>query len=143
MLEFYQGILILTSNRVAAFDTAIMSRVHIVIHYPNLDRQSQRKLWSLFLSRLPNDSGKSVTDENDLGILDEYDLDGREIKNIVRTAHSLAVSESSPSVGLNHLQKALKTRHLQPNMAVPGFKDQSANQTRGVKRRRLIDEEDE
>ncbi|KAK8014252.1 P-loop containing nucleoside triphosphate hydrolase protein [Apiospora arundinis] len=143
VLEFYQGILILTSNRVAAFDTAIMSRVHIVIHYPNLDRQSQRKLWSLFLSRLPNDSGKSVTDENDLGILDEYDLDGREIKNIVRTAHSLAVSESSPSVGLNHLQKALKTRHLQPNMAVPGFKDQSGNQTRGVKRRRLIDEEDE
>ncbi|KAK7975730.1 hypothetical protein PG989_014193 [Apiospora arundinis] len=143
VLEFYQGILILTSNRVAAFDTAIMSRVHIVIHYPNLDRQSQRKLWSLFLSRLPNDSGKSVTDENDLGILDEYDLDVREIKNIVRTAHSLAVSESSPSVGLNHLQKALKTRHLQPNMAVPGFKDQSANQTRGVKRRRLIDEEDE
>ncbi|KAK8085196.1 P-loop containing nucleoside triphosphate hydrolase protein [Apiospora hydei] len=146
VLEFYQGILFLTTNRVAAFDGAIMSRVHIAITYPALDRASQQSLWILFLSRLPNDAGRSLVDKGDLGTLDEYDMDGREIKNIVRTAHSLAVSDASGSVGLNHLRKALKIRQLQLNMAVPGFKDRDGHDEsgrRGTKRQRLDDVQDE
>ncbi|KAK7992945.1 ATP-dependent zinc metalloprotease FtsH, partial [Apiospora saccharicola] len=148
VLEFYQGILFLTTNRVAAFDIAIMSRVHIAINYPALDRASQKCTWVVFLSRLPNGAGKALVDGGNLQPLDEYDLDGREIKNAVRTAHSLAVSDSSASVGLNHLRKALKTRQSHINMAAPGpgLKSQGAQDVvgpRGAKRRRLEETEDE
>lgn len=49
VLEFYQGILFLTTNRVEDFDDVIMSRVHIAINYPALDRPSQHSIWGLFL----------------------------------------------------------------------------------------------
>jgi SpoVK/Ycf46/Vps4 family AAA+-type ATPase len=37
-LEYYDGILILTSNRVGTFDEAFKSRIQVALHYPNLDR---------------------------------------------------------------------------------------------------------
>ena len=146
VLELYQGILFLTTNRVEAFDGAIMSRVHIAINYPALDHASQHSLWVLFLSRLPNDAGKHLVDGDNLNTLCEYNLDGREIKNIVRTAHSIAIGGDSSSVDMNHLRKALKIRQFQLNMAVPGFKrkdGQDESGTRGTKRRRLLDVQDE
>ena len=36
VLEYYEGILILTSNRIGTFDEAFKSRVQLAIHYPLL-----------------------------------------------------------------------------------------------------------
>ena len=49
-LEFYDGILILTSNRVGtrAFDEAFKSRVQVAIHYENLTKKSRRAVWLNF-----------------------------------------------------------------------------------------------
>ena len=37
VLEYYEGILILTSNRVGTFDEAFRSRIQLALHYPTLN----------------------------------------------------------------------------------------------------------
>ena len=76
MLEYYEGILILTSNRVGTFDEAFRSRVHIALHYEDLKPRSRRQIWSNFLARLEGtEEGENVDDIRDR--LDELvsDLD--------------------------------------------------------------------
>ncbi|CRL30762.1 ATPase, AAA-type, core [Penicillium camemberti] len=43
-LEYYQGILFLTSNRGIQFNNAILSRIHLIIEYENLTREFRREL---------------------------------------------------------------------------------------------------
>merc|ERR1719261_327792 len=38
LLEYHQGILFLTSNRIKHFDPALNSRITVALHYPALDR---------------------------------------------------------------------------------------------------------
>ena len=44
-LEYYSGILILTTNRAEAFDEAIMSRIPTVLYYPPLDLEATLNLF--------------------------------------------------------------------------------------------------
>ena len=52
MLEYYSGILILTTNRVGSFDEAIKSRVHLALYYPPLDSEQSLKIWKMNLDTL-------------------------------------------------------------------------------------------
>lgn len=51
VLEYYEGIMFLTTNRVQAFDAAFQSRIHISIDYPELDAKSRRQVWVTFLKQ--------------------------------------------------------------------------------------------
>lgn len=85
VLEYYQGILFLTSNRVDTFDDAFKSRIHVPLKYTGLDASSRKQIWQNFLSKA--DGG---VDDETLEKLAVHDLNGRQIKGIVRTATSLA-----------------------------------------------------
>lgn len=45
LTEYYQGILFLTTNRVATFDEAFQSRIHMGIRYEDLTMKARRKIW--------------------------------------------------------------------------------------------------
>ena len=49
VLEYYEGIMFLTTNRVQTFDAAFQSRIHISIDYPELSIESRRTVWENFL----------------------------------------------------------------------------------------------
>ncbi|KAK6205896.1 hypothetical protein LQW54_008087 [Pestalotiopsis sp. IQ-011] len=51
-LEYYSGILILTTNRVGSFDEAIKSRVHCALYYPPLDKDQTIAIWQMKLKSL-------------------------------------------------------------------------------------------
>ncbi|KAI9729594.1 MAG: hypothetical protein M1834_006790 [Cirrosporium novae-zelandiae] len=51
VLEYYAGILFLTTNRVGSFDEAFKSRIHISLYYPPLDKNSTVKVWEMNLKR--------------------------------------------------------------------------------------------
>ena len=51
VLEYYEGIMFLTTNRVQTFDAAFQSRIHISIEYPELDAKSRKKVWTSFLEQ--------------------------------------------------------------------------------------------
>ena len=140
VLEYYDGNMILTTNRVQTFDPAFQSRILISIDYKELTVESRRTVWANFLkqhdttqtaarAKIPEGGG----DDNDKESkeqhlkrtlpheISESDLDnlartltlnGRQIKNVLKTAQLLALRRGE---GLNkeHIKLVLKvTQHL-------------------------------
>ena len=87
VLEYYQGILFLTTNRISNIDEAFHSRIHCTLRYAKLPPSSRLLVWKRFLG----------TDHNltsgELEKLARNELNGRQIKNMVRTSRMLARSE--------------------------------------------------
>jgi transcriptional regulator of acetoin/glycerol metabolism len=93
LLEYFEGIMFLTTNRIMNFDTAFKSRIHLAIKYPGLSETSQRQLWTTFITNdFQRDAPYWLTEDllDDLGA--NRELNGRQIKNVVRTAMALAVA---------------------------------------------------
>ncbi|THU75093.1 P-loop containing nucleoside triphosphate hydrolase protein [Dendrothele bispora CBS 962.96] len=103
-LEYYAGILFLTTNRVSVFDEAIQSRIHVTLHYDKLSETAREHLWDAFLKKA--DYPEPRTPEQ-TRVLRELPLNGREIKNIVKVATTLASYENRP-LKFEDVQKALK-----------------------------------
>lgn len=62
VLEYYEGILILTSNRVGTFDEAFRSRIQLSIHYKNLNAEDRALIWANFIERL-KELGEEVSEQ--------------------------------------------------------------------------------
>ncbi|KAI3331596.1 P-loop containing nucleoside triphosphate hydrolase protein [Xylariaceae sp. AK1471] len=114
VLEYYEGILILTSNRVGTFDEAFKSRIQLSLHYENLTRGQRSKIWRNFLNRLKDldDDGAGALPRTNSGLrhrkpvdptgidfedvecylsdLAEFEMNGRQIRNVITTARQLA-----------------------------------------------------
>lgn len=52
VLDYYNGILFLTTNRAGALDEAFKSRIHCKIYYPPLSRNQTLEIWQLNIKRL-------------------------------------------------------------------------------------------
>lgn len=80
-IEYYQGILMLTTNRIDQFDVAFESRIHVSIRYPELEKEARRVIWSQFLDRI----GKSSNDmrvmfsEEEKDALASREVNGRQV----------------------------------------------------------------
>ncbi|KAK3694245.1 hypothetical protein B0T22DRAFT_65433 [Podospora appendiculata] len=51
-LEYYRGVLFLTTNRVEAFDSAFTSRIHVALHYRRLNDEDRKRIWLQNFERL-------------------------------------------------------------------------------------------
>lgn len=107
VLEYYEGIMILTTNRISSFDSAFTSRIHLAIKYHPLSPTARRDLWKTFLLKASPHSDLDWINNDSLDRLAMQKLNGRQIKNIVRTAHALAVSNGI-DLTLAHIDIALK-----------------------------------
>ena len=93
MLEYYEGILILTSNRVGIFDEAFKSRIQLALHYPTLGPYQRLRIWENFINRLESfkDDSVDIADLRDnLEKLKEEEMNGRQIRNAITTARQYA-----------------------------------------------------
>ena len=116
MLEYYEGVLFLTTNRVDNLDAAFQSRIHISLEYSELSVSSRRHVWSNFLSGGGSKSHGFSAEE--LDGLAAYKMNGREIKNVIKTAQLLA-SQKEETLRIGHVKSvlAIEKRHI-PNEAV-------------------------
>lgn len=82
----------MTTNSIYSMDPAFQSRMHLILEYKPLDLQSRKGLWRVFSERT---AGYEKLDWPDTTVdrLANVDLNGRQIKNIVRTANSIALVE--------------------------------------------------
>jgi hypothetical protein len=55
-LEYYSGILFLTTNIVGVIDEAFKSRIHVALRYPSIDLESTKKIWNNVLDRIQKDN---------------------------------------------------------------------------------------
>ncbi|KAJ3111985.1 hypothetical protein HK100_002486 [Physocladia obscura] len=103
LLEYHQGILFLTTNRVQSFDLAFKSRITLSLKYSELDPTARIKIWRTFLDRSEGVDGWNF----DLQELSEVRLNGREIKNVVRLAKVMGEFPDDP-IQLANILKVLK-----------------------------------
>lgn len=171
VLEYYEGIMFLTTNRVQTFDAAFQSRIHISLEYPELDKPARKAIWRDFLERhnlaqanarskpavpLPgsvksqptkkriasslmsdtngetndqveerNDTFNKVDQElhqrltaphnissDEITKLSDLRINGRQIKNFLKTAQLLAIYKEEP-LSYSHLETVVtSTQHL-------------------------------
>ena len=84
LLEYYNGILFMTTNRVEQIDPAFYSRISLAIKYPDLSVDAKKKIWTSQLALY----GLTLSSKN-IATLSETDLNGRQIKNCTRIVNSL------------------------------------------------------
>ncbi|KAK5123020.1 hypothetical protein LTR85_003586 [Meristemomyces frigidus] len=167
VLEYYEGIMFLTTNRVQTFDAAFQSRIHISLEYHELDIKSRKTVWENFLkqhniaqaaarerplkspasaakaSSTSNGTGQNPTSSStatngdddaaaekaikelhhnrthphkinarELDKLCQMSMNGRQIKNILKTAQLLA-SKRGDGLSYEHIQTVMEvTQHL-------------------------------
>lgn len=87
LLEYYDGIMFLTTNRVKNIDVAFYSRISLAIRYPDLDVPKRTVIWTNLLAFYEYDVTINPAK------LAEQELNGRQIKHIVRQASTLAKFE--------------------------------------------------
>jgi hypothetical protein len=88
LLEYYQGILFLTTNRLEEFDAAFQSRIHLSVEYFALDPVKRTGIWRGLL--WPIKECRAWDDEVYERIGNDFILNGREIKNLIKTSLAIA-----------------------------------------------------
>lgn len=78
-LEYFQGIMFLTTNRIKTFDEAIISRVHFPLRFDNLDAQARKNIWVGFLEKTGTSHGVATINPKQLEALTEKLLNGRQV----------------------------------------------------------------
>ncbi|KAH7374066.1 hypothetical protein BKA64DRAFT_586823 [Cadophora sp. MPI-SDFR-AT-0126] len=102
-LEYYQGIMLLTTNRVRDFDEAIQSRIHLALRYDPLGVDTRKGIWNTFLQKATTVGENADFMDENLDDLAKHDLNGRQIRNVVRAAHALA-SQEGTVMSYSHLE---------------------------------------
>ena len=78
-LEYYQGIMFLTTNRVNQIDDAIASRIHLPLKYKSLGLDARRGIWESFLKKSVTKKGGACYSRKELNFLAEMNLNGRQV----------------------------------------------------------------
>ncbi|KAF2035864.1 P-loop containing nucleoside triphosphate hydrolase protein [Setomelanomma holmii] len=107
LLEYYRGIMILTTNRSSGIDPAFESRVDVTIPYPELSKKAQARVWHNFFQRMP--AGEADIDEVAVQKLVSTSLNGRQVKSAIKMATVLSRRERVP-LRIEHLQICLNIR---------------------------------
>lgn len=160
VLEYYRGILFLTTNRVGNFDDAFKSRMHVILHYPPLTETQSDKIWDMNLKRATWNESRPHKDPNahtrliecepaeEAGILNMAKehfqrshtsgslWNARQIRNAFRTA--IALAEFQHRVGMaekpkemtSSTQPKLQRRHFEQVMRMASDFDEYLKQTR-------------
>ncbi|OCK86279.1 P-loop containing nucleoside triphosphate hydrolase protein [Lepidopterella palustris CBS 459.81] len=96
-MEYYQGILFLTTNRIGTFDEAFMSRIHVSVHYPDFGDKERGDVWEAFFKKLERERGENIviSEQARKYVGSSKDVkavkwNGREIRNAFQTAVALA-----------------------------------------------------
>lgn len=101
-LEYFQGIVFLTSNRGRNFDPAIKSRIHLFLQFDPPTAKTRETLWRLRLGKVdPEECDFDM--EEALKLVQDVDMNGREISNAVNTMRTLA-REEKMKMSLEHFK---------------------------------------
>ncbi|SMQ47334.1 unnamed protein product [Zymoseptoria tritici ST99CH_3D7] len=111
VLEYYDGIMILTTNRINSLDVAVQSRIHLAVRYDDLKKEQKKAIFMQNLDKLPKDSVKdrSAIDNwiEEAGC--EAELNGRQIRNVVSAALAVACSDKvDQRITKEHLKQVIR-----------------------------------
>ena len=79
-LEYNQGIMFLTTNRVRDFDDAIQSRITLALRYELLSLATRKQIWVSFLKKAVTVNGAAKVDQKGLDRLAGKHINGRQVR---------------------------------------------------------------
>lgn len=106
LMEYYNGILFLTTNRGDNFDPAVLSRVTLALHFKKPTAEGRKIIWRNLL-----ENAEVEVTEADLGNLAALDINGREIKNAINSSQALAAADGT-SVTYQHIRELTDAQAL-------------------------------
>ncbi|KAH6635414.1 AAA family ATPase [Chaetomium sp. MPI-SDFR-AT-0129] len=96
-LEYYGGILLLTTNRLKSIDEAFQSRIHFTFKYQNLGTAARLAIWNKFVEKARTTHGVEVNlSDEDIQQLACLPLNGRQIKNCMGISQAVALTNNVP-----------------------------------------------
>jgi AAA+ superfamily predicted ATPase len=111
-LEYFSGILIMTTNRVMSLDFAIISRINFAINFGDLTTLQQKQIWFNWHRKLNSRNCENTADVKKwieaLLKRKQTSLNGREIRNVFTTAQTLAVDNNN-KITTDHLEKVINS----------------------------------
>ena len=87
-LEYYDGVLFLTTNLVHQFDDAILNRIHLVMSYDKLEKEARKTIITRFLQSVNNDRGLSEIGTEFVERFACVSLNGRQVSSLSSRAYS-------------------------------------------------------
>lgn len=93
VLEYYQGVLFLTTNRATIIDDAIMSRCTANVKFELPDADGQKRIWKILAGL---SSIKLSDSELDKFVKKHPVLSGRDVKGLLKLANMIAVRRKEP-----------------------------------------------
>jgi hypothetical protein len=79
-LEYYRGIIFLTTNRIKDIDDAFQNRISVVIRYEPLGLNTRKILWGAFLKRAATANSLAKYTPKNLDWLARKELNGRQVR---------------------------------------------------------------
>jgi SpoVK/Ycf46/Vps4 family AAA+-type ATPase len=123
ILEYFDGVLFLTTNRVMKLDIAMLSRIHYAIHFSELTKDQETGIWNEQVGQLEVAKG-NVTFKEKAKIknyVESYQkrprgarfnqrigLNGREIHNVFKTAQHMANGDGGRQIRKEDLVDAIE-----------------------------------
>lgn len=141
ILEYFEGTLILTTNRVETIDAAFKSRIHLCLTYPPLSAKARSGLWKTFILKATAPEHPRWLDAKFLKRVSAEEINGREIKNIVRVAHALAVNDKRALSAKDIFQGLQYLKDFERDFSKAGSKRKlvEGDEIQGAKRARRDD----
>lgn len=137
VLEYYTGTIILTTNRISSLDIAVQSRIHLSIRYNDLSDEDCIKIFEFLISEVEFESRrekKEVTEWFRSDVADEG-LNGRQIRNLVTTAQTIAKAKSQ-SADLDCFKKVFKvTQEYQKQLTEQTARYRAENEVNYLRKR--------
>ncbi|TPX13744.1 uncharacterized protein E0L32_005947 [Thyridium curvatum] len=106
-LEHHDGIIILTCNRVDTLSDAFKSRIQLTVQYPALVPSQRAQIWRNLISRICHLRDANMDFDDLLEHVEElsqYEMNGREIRNVFTTARQLAEARMMQNLDHNHIE---------------------------------------
>ena len=139
-LEYFDGVLFLTTNLVHHFDEAILNRIHLMMNYEKLDKDARKTVITRFLERTNDGQGLSNIGTEYVDRFACVSLNGRQvsclceradiwltsgdfqIKNTIAIATALAAAKGD-TCSSSHISQALAAN----NNFIPASSDTSGD----------------
>jgi len=82
ILEYCDGIMFLITNRVSNFDDAILSRIHLMLKYQDLDANVRSQIWGHMLPRIHTSKGGAMVTRKERGRLITTKFNDRQVGSL-------------------------------------------------------------
>jgi hypothetical protein len=105
VLDYNNSIIFLTTNRLTNIDSAVKSRINLLLNYKVMPRKDKKDVWSKLLTKWEIGLTKDTITE-----LARYDINGREIRNFIKTVMSIH-KEDKTDVTDESFLKCMKNIH--------------------------------